>query len=219
MPSVTFEGEQIACKDAVDKEENLGIDTDGLVAYYKLDGDAKDSAGNNNGVINGNPANVGGVFGDALSFDGVDDFINVWDFGNVAPTSEITISMWLKMSITKQQSAIILNPDDGLNRINFHPCYSNGNTYWDFGDITMGGRLSKANPSDCADNRWHHYALTASSSSNSMNIYLDGVLWTSKSGMDNFSQTIVDLQIGGRTSYFLNGVIDELKIYNKAKTY
>src|SRR3989338_881499 len=77
MPSITFEGEQIACKDAVDKEDNLAIDTDGLIAYYKLDGDAKDSAGNNNGVINGNPANGNGVFGNALDFDGIDDFVNI----------------------------------------------------------------------------------------------------------------------------------------------
>src|SRR3989338_7480911 len=95
MPSITFEGEQIACKDAVDREENLGMDTDGLVAYYKLDGDAKDSAGNNNGNIFGNPTTVSGVFGSALNLDG-NDYVIGPDMTSLFSDETVTIGVWFK---------------------------------------------------------------------------------------------------------------------------
>ena len=43
--------------------------TYGLIAHWKLDGDANDSAGTNHGTIHG-AATTTGQIGDALSFDG-----------------------------------------------------------------------------------------------------------------------------------------------------
>jgi titin len=177
-----------------------------------------DSTGVNNGTNNGVTATSSGQIAGAGSFNGTGNYVKISNFGNVAPVSEITIGIWLKMNKTSQQAALILNPDNFNNRMNFHPCYSNGNTYWDFGNAAVNGRLSKSNPSNCADNNWHYYTLTSSSINNSMNIYLDGVLWTNKSGASNFSGTTSDLNIGGIASYYFNGSIDEVKISNTARS-
>ncbi len=52
-------------------------DVDRPAAWYALDGDAADSAGNNNGVLSGTPAFAPGEVGLALVADGVDDQVMV----------------------------------------------------------------------------------------------------------------------------------------------
>ena len=52
--------------------------TDGLIAHWKLDSDATDSAGTNDGIIYGAVSTAGKIDG-ALSFDGVDDYVDVGD--------------------------------------------------------------------------------------------------------------------------------------------
>ena len=52
--------------------------TDGLVAHYEFEGNAKDSSGNgNDGTEHGGVSYTNGVIGKAGSFDGVDDYLNL----------------------------------------------------------------------------------------------------------------------------------------------
>jgi hypothetical protein len=225
MPYITFEGEQIACKDAVDKKEDLAIDTDGLIAYYKLDGDAKDSAGNNNGVINGNPATVNGVFGNALNFDG-NDHVNLGTNFNQPP--RLSISLWFKTSSLIGESAF------GQSNVappsfpgSFIPVIAVMLTSGLLrGEIWISSVGSITSPVSVADGNWHHAIMVGDSTI--QYLYLDGALVGSRSG------TIIqnwwtNTQIGagyesgarglGSGWRYFNGVIDEVKIYNKAKTY
>ena len=59
--------------------DNSGVNlSNGLVAHYEFEGNAKDSSGNgNNGIEHGGVGYVDGVIGKAGSFDGVDDYIEV----------------------------------------------------------------------------------------------------------------------------------------------
>jgi hypothetical protein len=74
--------------------------TDGLVAFYALDGDANDNSGNElHSTIVGEPTFVEGKVGMALELDGVDDYVDignptVLDFG----TGDFTISAWINMT-------------------------------------------------------------------------------------------------------------------------
>jgi hypothetical protein len=74
-------------------------DDTGLVAYYPFDGNANDASGNgNNGTLEGGPQFVTGQIGQALDFDGVDDFVST---GKVASQLGIdgnkprTVSVWV----------------------------------------------------------------------------------------------------------------------------
>ncbi|MHC4396828.1 MAG: LamG domain-containing protein [Planctomycetota bacterium] len=66
--------------------------TDGLVAYWKLDGDAVDSAGTNNGTIYGATPTTGQING-ALEFDGSGDYVDFPD-GFSDFTGGLTIALW-----------------------------------------------------------------------------------------------------------------------------
>ena len=222
MPSITFEGEQIACKDAVDKEENLGMDTDGLVAYYKLDGDAKDSAGNNNGIINGNPANVNGVFGSALNFDGVGDYVNLGtDPLLIGTQTALTVSVWVKPTVAPTyQHHILSNLRDCCgNYYGYGIFLYSGNTwYFKVGDGTNRQVTAVYAPDQL--NKWTHLLLTFDGTT--LRGYKDGNLaGSTPSGNIQSSNNHLDI---GKSGFFSNwlyfiGAIDEVKIYNKAKTY
>ncbi|MEW6592382.1 MAG: FlgD immunoglobulin-like domain containing protein, partial [Candidatus Hadarchaeota archaeon] len=72
------------------------VSKEGLVSWWKLDGDASDSWGSNHGEIRG-ASFVDGRSGQALSFDGVNDFVMVGNqpslnFG----TGDFSLSVWMR---------------------------------------------------------------------------------------------------------------------------
>ena len=156
-------------------------------------------------------------FGNAISLNGVNQYISVTNFGNILPTNEITVEFWAKANDYGEQSAFMLQPDDPTNRFKSHISYFNGNTYWDFGDIDTSGRIWTATPPYTIGN-WVHYALVASQSGNYMAIYTNGNLFVTQSGMTPFLRGVYDLCIGGSTYFYLNGSIDDFRIWNVART-
>ena len=90
------------------------IVTDGLVSYWTFDkgyivnDTVKDVWGDNNGTISGNPKVVPGQVGEALKFDGVDDFVNLTtlgDFGRWIGTS--SFEAWIKTTHKKDWMTLI----------------------------------------------------------------------------------------------------------------
>ena len=90
------------------------IVTDGLVSYWTFDSGyitnktVKDVWGNNNGTLIGNPKVVPGQVGEALKFDGVDDFVNLTtlgDFGGQIGTS--SFEAWIKTRNKKDWMTLI----------------------------------------------------------------------------------------------------------------
>jgi hypothetical protein len=74
-------------------------DDTGLMAFYPFEGNANDTSGNgNNGTLEGGPQYVAGQIGQALDFDGIDDFVST---GKVASQLDIdgnkprTVNVWV----------------------------------------------------------------------------------------------------------------------------
>jgi hypothetical protein len=69
-----------------------------LIAHWKFDegsgGTAYDSVGDNDGTLVNGPVWTSGRIGGALSFDGVDDYVNISSFS--MPQDSFTIQMWIK---------------------------------------------------------------------------------------------------------------------------
>lgn len=164
-------------------------------------------------------------FGNAITFDGTNEYVNIPNFGNIIPTNEITVEFWANTSLAADQSAFILDPDDSGNRLNAHLNYVNGTsppqgvTYWDFGKIVGGGRISSINAPVNSVGNWVHYAFVASRSGNFMSIYTNGVLMATQAGMTPFVRGAYDLHIGGTSNYFCyHGSIDEFRVWNVARS-
>ncbi len=67
--------------------------TSGMTHYWKLDGDAVDSVGSSHGAVFGTTT-VPGFYGDALSFDQVDDHVVIPDFSYA---SDFTVAFAFKV--------------------------------------------------------------------------------------------------------------------------
>ena len=168
---------------------------------------------------------VPGPLGNALSFTGTNSqSVDVANFGGIIPTNEITVEFWAYTTLFTGQSAFILNPDDSANRLNAHLNYpsgiaSPGAIYWDFG--TINGNLGRIGPVPAPQNsisNWVHYAFVASKSGNSMSVYTNGNLLTSKSGMTPFVRGAYDLIIGGGSNFSYTGILDDFRVWSVARS-
>jgi hypothetical protein len=157
--------------------------------------------------------------GTALSFDGVDDYVRIPGFLANAPTTEVTVEFWQKVTAAAIQSTFCQSLYVPGSIFNAHVPYNNGTVYWDFGDIAgNAGRLSYT-PSVSLVGTWQHFALVASQSGNYMRIYRNGVLEASKTGMTPLVRANLDLILGGAfVGVPYGGLLDEFRIWNVARS-
>jgi len=189
-----------------------------------------DSSGySNNGTISGGATFTTGISGSALSFDGIDDYVNAGNGASLSlnDNNGFTLEIWFKSTansagfVTKQTMGSGMQNADwqfgfkiwdsgGTNGHVAFMTFSNGTTY---GSIDYLESTTAMN-----DNQWHHAVVVG----NSVNryLYIDGVLNTSKSKVYSIyynSNTFVWLGYSSSSGQkYYNGTIDEVRIYNQA---
>jgi hypothetical protein len=73
-----------------------------LVAYYEFEGNANDSMGNYHGAVEGEPIYAAGIAGQAISFDGTDDY-TVHEFSQEALWPAYAVSLWVRTDVFAQE--------------------------------------------------------------------------------------------------------------------
>jgi len=155
------------------------------------------------------------VHGWSLKFDGVDDYVEVPDSPTLRITGGITIEAWVRVSRENHDQAVVCKGLDyllniwGTNRprpgvVEVGGIDPSGDEYW----------LPGVTPVD--DNEWHHIAFTYDGSI--MRVWVDGKLDAERSATFTFRATDMPVTIGSMagTHRFLNGTIDEVRIYGRA---
>ncbi len=196
----------------------------GPVGWWKLDETsgttALDSSGNGNlgSLING-PVWIMGKIGNALSFDGMDDYVSVADSTSInVYGSQVTMVAWIYLhSVAGRNSWIVqkyvnnggyMLHIDAASTLSFN-IYNGSTAVW-----------LNANTAATA-NRWIFLAGTYDSSGQ-IKIYVDGVLDNSGSSNGNIASSAGgNLLFGyeswmGSNDYKLDGLIDDVRIYNRA---
>jgi hypothetical protein len=196
----------------------------GLVGYWNMDeggaSTAKDSSGNgNNGVLTNGPLWTKGKKGNALKFDGVDDYIKVNDSENLSAITNITFSGWFKFNNISTTRTFIRKGSEGGSDITWL-------WYW-IGIGENANNISFFTPSGETFasfipivGQWY-YISTVIDSSNNAKHYINGVLLANSAGsMAPFWVDDADpLIIGDWSTYDYNGTIDEVRIYNRALSF
>jgi predicted outer membrane repeat protein len=160
--------------------------------------------------------------GFALNFDGVAGYVQLQHFLNFAPTNEITIEFWQKVNAPLPQCTFCQSPPPvgtitPNSVMSAQVPFADGQVYWDFGNITLGGRLVYMPPPDII-NTWQHFAFVASQSGNYMAIYRNGNLEAIKSGMTPLVHTNLDLDLSGVPSGLpYGGSLEEFRIWRVAR--
>lgn len=206
--------------------------TKDLIGYWTMDNAnidgqiVKDISGNNNhGVIIGNPQSVSGIIGEALDFDGVDDFVALPDLGH---EPEVTVEVWASGDQPFQVNGLVSTsviPEKMLgsvvtfsvrfNRIDLHIKYTGGY-------MSHQGGLVKPHT-------WYHFAYTADlikPFGEQFAVYINGSDGNGGiHGVQEFPNVekppinLTRLRIGSelKDRYF-PGILDEVRIYNRALT-
>ncbi len=182
----------------------------GPIAHWKFDEGvgttAYDSSSNGNNASFGTgssaPTWTNGKIGKALSFDGSNDYVSL--ASNISPGQNATYCAWAKwntgdgavMGQTTAGRYVLLTYSSGTQIYSMND--SGSQDYWTY---TM-------------NNNWHYLCMTLSTNT-TVQLYIDGISQGTKT-LTAGGFTIGT--IGRGSTYFYNGIIDDVKIYNYART-
>jgi len=166
------------------------------------------SGNNNDGVISG-ASWAEGKYGSALNFDG-NDSVDISNCTSLNPTTAMTISGWVK-SVSAGTGMILAKNNQSQYRVwkeSDDKIYSN---------VTIGGTVKTVSSQSLLGINWHHFAVLYDGAS--LKLYFDGRLENSVLASGNIAVTSNNLKLGVQgTSYYLTGLVDDVKIYDYART-
>jgi hypothetical protein len=190
----------------------------GLISWWKLDGDANDEMGNNPGTIVGADCNVAGQFGNACYFDGVGDYINIPNPLQVFNQDSGTWCSWAS-----------INSNAGNVRI-FGSAHSSGNSYEfrtyngvDGNPLVFylcdGVSCGSVAVNSLTYNKWTSVCFNweYSGGTTTMKSYKNGAYENTATLSGQPSMPDIAIYIGRYSNtLYLNGTIDEFMIFDRA---
>ena len=182
------------------------------IAYYDFNGNANDDYGVYNGKWVGNEQYALGKFGQAAKFDGKNNIkLNLPTMG-----SEINVSFWFKANNTDNLCTMVGVPRSTNTNI------SNSNAIFYFYNDKLvverfysHGIKQTQTESKIESGIWYH--ISANINDNQAIIYLNGNKVNANNTYDDYWGGVNNIGSGGKRHYF-NGLIDEVKVYNKPLT-
>ena len=196
----------------------------GLVGYWNFDGKntfptsatptTLDLSGNNNtGTLTNGPVPTIGKLGQALKFDGVDDYVAVSSSASLAP-SNITVSFWAKYNAAPALYDAPLGKTNGVSWTQGWGFFPQSGTEMRF---FVNFYATTASFTGLTMTNWNHFVGTWDGTT--IRIYANGIQGTTgtNSGAMN---TTNPFEIGrlGTDTYNINGSLDDVRIYNRALT-
>ena len=222
------------------------IVTDGLVSYWTFDkqdiagGTVKDVWGENDGKIVGAPKVVDGQVGEALEFDGSDDYVNLTnlgDFGEKVGAS--TFEAWVKTSFKKEWTTLFKVLDQGCNMAWAIDVNRSAKAGFPFAADIVHYYVRQKSAAGCnaiaveiefalSDGKWHHIVFgIVDPGKSEVSIYMDGepqeIIEGDVKKLDTFIPFVEPVYIGaannrGKVERHFPGIIDEVRIYDRPLT-
>jgi hypothetical protein len=188
-----------------------------------------DSAGSSNGTLMNGATRTAGKFGNALQFDGINDYVEISGANDTAiefnKSSKFTISLWTKLSPQTQGGYFIdkMRAHSQSGVFGYEVGYNATKKFAGF--VVEASKVAyteiDTNSNVLTADRWGF--VTAVYDNNQMAIYLDGQLQSTGVFTYNSGTTFPDknMVIGARSAdsiiaNYFNGSIDDVRIYNYA---
>ena len=222
------------------------IVTEGLVSYWTFDqkdiagGTVKDVWGENDGKIVGDPKVVEGQVGEALEFDGSDDYVNLTnlgDFGEKVGAS--TFEAWVKTSFKKDWTTLFKVLDQGCNMAWAIDVNRSAKAGFPLAEDIVHYYVRQKSAAGCnaiaveiefplSDGKWHHIVFAIVDPGESeVSLYMDGepqeIIVGDAKKLDTFIPFVEPVYIGaannrGKVERHFPGIIDEVRIYDRPLT-
>ena len=178
----------------------------GLVDWWPGDGNANDIVGTSHGTFqNGASYSSSGEVGSAFSFDGTDDYVQIPPMNIGGPFS---LEFWIYPTRNGSNQYLVSNSTSGSNygKLAFH---------YNYVSYCPAGTSCISSPANSVPlNTWSHVGLTYDGSL--ARLYVNGNLEaTSNPHTVTFNNA---LKLGSDGSYYFQGLLDEISLYNRALT-
>ncbi|UCG47484.1 MAG: LamG domain-containing protein, partial [Phycisphaerales bacterium] len=206
---------------------DIPITDPNLVGWWKFDDDtgttAVDASGHDNyGTLKGDPEWAIGYDGSALSFDGVDDFVEVPHAEILTVDNEVTVMAWI---LTSRHGGPGTQGYQGIvakgNPPRSYSLYTQSAGTLHFSTTSAGAYVGSSSSEQVPLNEWVHVAAMVS---NGEHLYYingepagTGGSGIELPGMADTATVVIARTHEGATRSFL-GMIDDVRIYNRALT-
>jgi len=199
----------------------------GLVAAYGFDEiggtSAYDGSGlGNHGTILGAVRVTGGRFGNALKFDGVNDWVTVNNSKTLALTTGMTVEAWVNPTTWMSgMSTVVMKEQPATSTSAGTETYllaANNSTNQPMSVVRTGSEVAVGGTTQIPPNQWTHIATTYDGQY--QNLYINGILVNMLPQTGPITTSTGLLRMGGNSLWggFFQGYIDEVRIYNRALT-
>jgi len=187
----------------------------GLVSWWSGDKTAGDVEGINPGELVGGAAYKRGLVGPGFVFHGLNDYVQVGDTPTLKMTTAMTIECWV-YPIESLAAKIIANKEGEYE----FSRWDDGTIRWAFANTDPGWAWTTTG-FVAPLNTWTHVAVTYDNGL--VTTYGNGVQvhqYPGSGAIGDVAPTLNDFRIGNRQQFpdAFGGIIDELKIYNRAIT-
>jgi len=181
----------------------------GLLAYYPFDGDLVDHSGNGNNGTNNGATFVPGYKGQALTFDGLDDYVFAPVNINADIMPQMTMIAWARSNSTSKGT--VISCDDGGYDRTIDIDSRGGGTGWS----AFSGSKGVLGYSPVTIGDWTFVAAVYDQDAETVKLYVNGALINEEEGM--LESGLDYIHIGANPSYgkYFYGTIDEVMIYNR----
>lgn len=157
-----------------------------------------------------------GKYGNALTFDGVNDYVNMGTNSALNLTGKFSVEGWFKIAkFNGSTSEFIASRDSNVGNRGWGMAVSSYKLVFE-----KGGANLLTSPTILTNNTWYHGAVTFDGAT--WRMYLNGVLQVSKAGSAILSNTGTQFRVGARqypgVENYLNGQIDDVRVYNYARS-
>ncbi len=208
----------------------------GEAAWYQANGNANDSAGANNGTVEGGVTYAAGEVGQAFSLNGTNAYIDVPSSPSLVPSSAVSVEAWINLAALPPSSS----PTGGWDVVN--ELFDNGNNplpgqnqpgagAYDLRVLSNGAVQFFVGTSETLPyytkvttaagavtaGQFFHVAGTYDSTTGKLSVYVNGVA-TTATASGTLNQDPIAVKIGAdlfNGTYF-HGLIDEPTIYDRA---
>ncbi len=201
----------------------------GMVGWWPGDSNANDTAGGNDGTLQGNATFAKGMVLSAFSFAAASDYVSVpsatnLNFGPAGSGGDISIDAWIETNSSATVLPIVdkrdLPVDQSIGYIFF---LFNGKLAFQLGDGTFFNYISSG--PDLRDGKFHHVAVTVVRASHTGGtLYADGNVvlqfdpTNRPASLTNDKPLFIGHHAGDPTIAFV-GLIDEVEIFNRALSH
>ena len=195
---------------------NPAFPINGIVVYYKLDGDARDATGDHDGSIHGATYATSGKINGCYRFDGSNDYIDT--NYSLSGLTELTISIWFKPanSPPSANEYVIASTNGGATDISI--------SWRDTKQIRCSLRTNSGTihtySNSISDAEWHHVVWTWRKGGDHI-VYLDGSQCNNNTAYNEFN-SYISMYIGdinergfAQGQHVFTGEIDEVGIWER----